>query len=218
MSLSNSEGRGRRNYTLAVMMRGLRLHRSSMSKAHSKQSKPGFVRIIGGTWRRHRIAIPAGANLRPTPDRVRETLFNWLSAKLPGAHCLDLYAGTGVLGFEALSRGAARAVMVEHDAGAAEALEQTRLVLDCDAEIVCVDAREYLQRNDIARFDIVFVDPPYSEAVDVILESILPLLKPGSTVYLERARGEEWPAHAGFDWSRRASAGGVDYGLASVGT
>jgi 16S rRNA (guanine(966)-N(2))-methyltransferase RsmD len=110
MRLSNSGDQGRRNYTLAVMMLGLRDYLLPMSKPRNKKSKPGFVRIIGGSWRRRRIAIPAGANQRPTPDRVRETLFNWLSPKLPGAHCLDLYSGTGSLGFEALSRGAAQVV------------------------------------------------------------------------------------------------------------
>lgn len=188
-----------------------------MSKARNKKSKPGFVRIIGGAWRRHRIAIPPGANLRPTPDRVRETLFNWLGPKLAGAHCLDLYAGTGVLGFEALSRGAARVVMVERDAGAAEALERVRQELDCQTEIVCTEAGRYLKQAGIGPFDIVFVDPPYSDSVVPVLESILPALNPGAEIYLERARGEQWPELPGVGWSRRATAGGVEYGLAEAG-
>jgi 16S rRNA (guanine966-N2)-methyltransferase len=90
-----------------------------MAGQKRKGTQPGFVRIIGGTWRRRRIALPRDVALRPTPDRVRETLFNWLAPVLPGAECLDLYAGTGVLGFEALSRGAGRAVLVERDRQAA---------------------------------------------------------------------------------------------------
>lgn len=183
----------------------------------SRIKKPGAVRIIGGRWRRHRIAIPAGDRQRPTPDRVRETLFNWLDPFLPGACCLDLYAGTGVLGFEALSRGAGGAVLVEHDVDAAVALEQTDEKLDAHAQIVCADAVAYLARPNIGPFDIAFVDPPYRDAIVPVVERLLRVLKPRAFVYLERARGSEWPAMPGVEWSRRGTAGNVEYRLAKVG-
>src|SRR5690606_9775904 len=90
-----------------------------------RPGRPGSVRIIGGTWRGRRLAVAGGPALRPTPDRIRETLFNWLAPALPGARCLDLFAGTGVLGLEALSRGAAEAWLVERDPVAAAALRSS---------------------------------------------------------------------------------------------
>jgi 16S rRNA (guanine966-N2)-methyltransferase len=188
-----------------------------MSGSRTRQSKPGSVRIIGGRWRRHRISIPAGDRQRPTPDRVRETVFNWLNPFLPGACCLDLYAGTGVLGFEALSRGAGKAVLVERDLDAVVGLERTNETLDAHAEIVCADAAAYLTWPNIGAFDIVFVDPPYRDAADLVAERLLSVLKPRAFVYLERARGSEWPELPGVDWSRRGTAGNVEFRLAEVG-
>ena len=112
-------------------------------------TRPGRVRIIGGTWRGRRIEVPSGTDLRPTPDRVRETLFNWLGQTLDGAICLDLYAGSGVLGFEAASRGAARVVLVERDRAALAMLHATRSALDApQVEIVPSDALRYLSRAE----------------------------------------------------------------------
>ena len=176
--------------------------------------QPGFVRIIGGEWRRRRIALPRDVELRPTPDRVRETLFNWLAPVLPGADCLDLFAGTGALGFEALSRGAASAVLVEREPRTVAALERVREELGAAAEIVCADAADYLARGARRRFDIVFVDPPFAEPAGPVLTGLLPLLKPGARVYLERAAESPWPEIAGLDWVRRSRAGAVAFGLA----
>jgi 16S rRNA (guanine966-N2)-methyltransferase len=187
-----------------------------MSASRNKKSKPGAVRIIGGQWRRHRIAVPAGDRQRPTPDRVRETVFNWLTAYLPGACCLDLYAGTGVLGFEALSRGAGKAVLVERDRNAAEALENVNDELGAHAEIVCAEAMSYLNRTNIGPFDIAFIDPPYSDPIPAVVERLASVLKPNAFVYLERSRGSEWPDLPGAEWSRRATAGNVEYGLAQL--
>src|SRR5258705_1707299 len=104
------------------------------------------VRIIGGQWRSRMLRFPAAAPLRPTPDRVRETLFNWLGQRLDGMRCLDLFAGSGALGFEALSRGAARVVMVERDREVARALRASAEALQAEgAEIVEGDAVEYLR-------------------------------------------------------------------------
>lgn len=127
---------------------------------------PGKVRIIGGQWRRHLLRVPDGQQLRPTPDRVRETLFNWLAPILPGARCLDLFAGTGVLGFEAASRGASRVVLVEHDARVAEHLRREAATLGAEqVQVVCADAPSWLIAAR-ERFDVLFVDPPYGR-IDV---------------------------------------------------
>jgi 16S rRNA (guanine966-N2)-methyltransferase len=174
------------------------------------------VRIIGGVWRRRRIAIPAALSIRPTPDRVRETVFNWLGPLLPGASCLDLYAGSGVLGFEALSRGAERAVLVESDAAAVAAMQAVRDELSAAAEIVRADAADFLAGAEAHRFDIVFVDPPYAAEVRPILEALVPALRTGARVYLERERGDSWPELPKLSWVRRAAAGGVEFGLAEL--
>jgi 16S rRNA (guanine966-N2)-methyltransferase len=187
-----------------------------MARQKRPRSQPGFVRIIGGEWRRRRIALPRDVELRPTPDRVRETLFNWLMPVLPGASCLDLFAGTGVLGFEALSRGAARSVLVEREPATAAALEGVRKELGAAAEIVCAEAADYLARRNAGRFDIAFIDPPFVDPVDSLLSGLKPLLKPGARVYLERAAGSSWPEDPAFTWLRRARAGAVAFGLAAL--
>lgn len=187
-----------------------------MARQKRRGALPGTVRIIGGTWRRRRIVLPGEVELRPTPDRVRETLFNWLAPVLPGADCLDLFAGTGALGFEALSRGAAHAVLVERDPRAAQALARLRTELGAAADIVCADATDYLTSADRSRFDIAFVDPPFAEPAEALLLELKPLLKAGARVYLERAADSPWPEPAGYDWLRRSRAGAVAFGLAVV--
>lgn len=125
----------------------------------------GSVRIIAGMWRGRRIAVPDLPGLRPTPDRVRVTLFNWLAGHLPGAHVLDLFAGTGVLGFEALSRGAAKVVMVDKAPLAIRQLKETAALLKTEAaEIQEASVPEGL-RQPMEPFDIVFLDPPYQSEV-----------------------------------------------------
>jgi len=131
--------------------------------------RPGFVRIIAGKWRGRRLPLAADAALRPTPDRVRETVFNWLAPYLPGAYCLDAFAGTGVFGFEALSRGAAQAVFVDNSLPVITMLKTFRDTLQAtDADIYCACLPQGLQ--PVARaFDIVFIDPPY--ASNLLLET-----------------------------------------------
>src|SRR6187399_2662816 len=120
------------------------------------------VRIIAGKWRSRIVHFPAAAQLRPTPDRVRETLFNWLGQRLDGLDCLDLFAGSGALGFEALSRGARRVVMVEKDRKVAEALRESARELGAgDLDVVNADALAWLA-GARDRFDVAFVDPPYA--------------------------------------------------------
>lgn len=118
------------------------------------------VRIIGGSLRHRLIQFPGDPALRPTPDRIRETLFNWLGQTLDGLECLDLFAGSGALGFEAWSRGAKRVVVVEHNRAALDALKRNAASLPAAVEIFAGDAARFL-RDTPRGFDLVFFDPPF---------------------------------------------------------
>ncbi len=148
----------------------------------------GELRIVGGDWRSRRLHFPSVPELRPTPDRVRETLFNWLEPWIEGRRVLDLFAGSGALGLEALSRGATEAVFVEHARPVAAALRTNIEVLGATgASVVCADALRFLARAQDG-FDLVFVDPPYAgELARIALERLLSrqLLYAGGRVYLE---------------------------------
>jgi 16S rRNA (guanine966-N2)-methyltransferase len=146
------------------------------------------VRIVGGMWRSRQLRFPHSADLRPTPDRIRETLFNWLGQQLEGSACLDLFAGSGALGFEAASRGAQHVVMVEHDLRAVRALKESCEGLAAtQVEIVRSDAMAFL-KSDPRRFDVVFLDPPYRLGLlESLLERLVAHLNPGAKVYLEGA-------------------------------
>lgn len=126
-----------------------------------RRRQTGRVRIIGGAWRGRRLDVVPGIGIRPTPDRVRETLFNWLMPMLPGARCLDLYAGTGALGLEALSRGAAHGSFVERDPRAAAAIEAALGRFGGSGQVLVTDARRWLRETPAVPCDLVFVDPPY---------------------------------------------------------
>ncbi len=158
------------------------------------------------------LCASARPGLRPTPDRVRETLFNWLGQELDGLTCLDLYAGSGALGFEAASRGAARVVMVEKDRAAVAELERSRAALNASqVTIVSGDAATYLAR-DRGRYHVVFLDPPFRQnAVPAILGHLAPRLERGARVYVE----SEAPIEVAAPWSelKRAKAGQVSYQL-----
>ncbi len=122
------------------------------------------VRIIGGRWRGRKLRFPDGDGLRPTGDRIRETLFNWLMPALPAARCLDLFAGSGALGFEALSRGAASCMLVERNPQAVKCLQDAKLLLEADtAAIIAADSAHWLS-TATGVFDIVFIDPPFADA------------------------------------------------------
>ena len=171
------------------------------------------VRIIGGDWRRRVLRFPDAHGLRPTPDRVRETLFNWLGQDLSGLSCLDLFAGSGALGFEAASRGAARVVMVEHAATVAAALQANAKLLGVGErlEIVRADALKFASSSPRA-FDVVFLDPPYRQGWLDRLTPFLPrLLKTDGALYVE---AEEALASLG-EWVtvRSGQAGQVYYHL-----
>lgn len=170
------------------------------------------VRIIGGAWRSRLVAFPPRPELRPTPDRVRETLFNWLGQDLAGRTCLDLFAGSGALGFEAASRGARRVVMVERDPVIFRALAASRSALDASVvELKRADALEFLRADD-GVYDVVFVDPPYRSDLWPRVAPLLPTrLAPRALVYLERAsRPGPLP---GWEIWRQGRAGQVAYQL-----
>ena len=170
------------------------------------------VRIVGGRWRSRRVVFPARKELRPTPDRVRETLFNWLGQDLTGRSCLDLFAGSGALGFEAASRGARRVVMVERDAATFRALLASRAALGADAvELRRADAIEFL-RTPADRYDVVFVDPPFTAGYLPRLWALLPQhMEPGALVYCESAARPSAPE--GWETWREGRAGRVVYQL-----
>ena len=144
------------------------------------------LRIGGGEWRSRLLRFPDLPGLRPTPDRVRETVFNWLGQDMHGKTCLDLFAGTGAMAFEALSRGAGQAVLVERAAPACKALHENRQLLQADqAQIVHVDALDFLRRNR-QRFDVIFLDPPYHQGwLPKLLPQMRPHLNPQGVLYVE---------------------------------
>ncbi|OWY40772.1 16S rRNA (guanine(966)-N(2))-methyltransferase RsmD [Xenophilus sp. AP218F] len=171
------------------------------------------VRIIGGAYRRRMLPFPDAEGLRPTPDRVRETLFNWLGQDLYGKSCLDLFAGSGALGFEAASRDARRVVMVEKSRKAMESLQANRQLLQAaNLEVVAGDALLYM-KNRRERFDVVFLDPPYdSDLLQQALPLLADLVNEDGLVYLE---ARQWPEAlpVGFELVKRDKAGLVQYGL-----
>lgn len=170
------------------------------------------VRINAGEWRSRVLRFPDALGLRPTPDRVRQTLFNWLGQELHGRACLDLFAGSGALGFEAASRGAAAVVMVEQNPAVLRALSENAALLKADrVRIQRMDALQFLAQ-DAQPFDVIFLDPPFGQGW---LEKLLPQLKrhlaPDGVVYVEsEAKFTDRP-----DWQvfKHGKAGSVHYHL-----
>jgi 16S rRNA (guanine966-N2)-methyltransferase len=158
----------------------------------NKKGAASQLRIIGGQWRSRRLPVASVPGLRPTPDRVRETLFNWLQQQVPGARCLDLFAGSGALGFEALSREAAEVVLVEKHAAAFAQLQVNAGILQAiRAELVNRDALDYLMTQP-QPFDLIFLDPPFRKGfIDQVMALILGqgLLKTDGLIYLEYEAG-----------------------------
>jgi len=178
----------------------------------SSARKHGEVRIIGGAWRSRRIRFTDRPGLRPTPDRVRETLFNWLGQDLTGRDCLDLFAGSGALGFEAASRGARRVTMVENDAAAWRALQENREILAATAvTAVRADALEFLKNHQHC-YHVVFLDPPFADDHWPQLLARLPQhLVVGGFVYCERA--QPLAALGGWTVVKSGRAGQVSHQL-----
>jgi 16S rRNA (guanine966-N2)-methyltransferase len=182
-------------------------------RSNARRAPPGSVRIIAGDWRGRRIPIVGETAVRPTPDRVRETVFNWLQMNIGGARVLDLYAGTGALGFESLSRGATEAWFVEQDARLVEALYSQAETFGAKPRIVRQDAAAFLRATAPQRFHVVFLDPPYSMPVEPLLELLPAWLADDALVYVERPQPAGLPDVAGGEWLKRGHAGTVEYGL-----
>ncbi len=177
------------------------------------------VRIIGGECRGRVIDFVDHPGLRPTGDRVRETLFNWLQADIQGARCLDLFSGSGVLGFEAVSRGARQALMLEKSARVAERLGENARLLGIQerVKVVCTDAIEWLEKAPVEAFDLVFVDPPFArQVVDGVLHSLADRgwVTSGSKIYVEQDLHQtEVSIPSGWSTLRDKTAGQVRYRL-----
>ncbi|MEK7737677.1 MAG: 16S rRNA (guanine(966)-N(2))-methyltransferase RsmD [Pseudomonadota bacterium] len=170
------------------------------------------VRIIGGEWRSRVISFPSEAGLRPTADRVRETLFNWLGQTLEGKACLDLFAGSGALGFEACSRGASQVKLIEHNPKVVAALRDNAQKLGATrAEIIRADGAAWL-RADAGVYDVIFLDPPFQAG---LLDKLLPLLpaklSPEGCAYVESGAAIEPPP--GMMLLKSGRAGQVHFGL-----
>ena len=187
----------------------------------AQKKRPGStnrVRIIGGQWRGRLIRFPDAHGLRPTSDRVRETLFNWLQFDLHGRRVLDLFAGSGALGFEAASRGAAQVIMLEQSPRVAAQLEQSAQELQAEqVQIVRGDGHGYLAVNHAQPFDVVFLDPPFNK--DLLVPALATLhdrklLSPGAYIYIEMPVHEPVPElPEGWTLERVKEAGDVRYGL-----
>jgi 16S rRNA (guanine966-N2)-methyltransferase len=178
---------------------------------------PGRLRIIGGRWRGRRLSFPAIDGLRPTPDRVRETLFNWLAPGISGARCLDLFACSGALGIEALSRGAGEVVFVEHHPLAARGLRENLMLLGVEyATVEETDALAWL-RGSASAFDVILLDPPFGRGLLTPVCQALEQghwLAPGAVIYLEAERERRaLPLPANWQVLRAKTAGQVAYSL-----
>ena len=202
------------------MARGKPAHRKPGSKSTQPrgQGASGELRIIGGDWRSRKLRFPDAGGVRPSPARTRETLFNWLNFHIAGRDCLDLFAGSGALGLEALSRGAANATLVDHTNALARALQDNLRLLGSEkGEVVCQDVAQYLEHRNRPPFDIIFMDPPFRQGW---LDRLLPLidaqqwLKPGGWVYVEHeSELTTVPAPADWHLHRQKTAGQVTYKL-----
>jgi 16S rRNA (guanine966-N2)-methyltransferase len=205
-----------------------------MMAGRQKKSQPGRLRIVAGNWRSRLLDVADVEGLRPTSERVRETLFNWLAPHIQGARCLDLFAGTGALGLEALSRGAGSVVFVEKNRVAERQLKANIDILagapsgpvgaeapPANAEVVHGNALDYLRKSGTGPFDLIFLDPPFA---DDLLEETCRLLNErnlladAALVYLELPRGRDEPQlPVGWRVTRKKTAGNVRYMLVSAG-
>lgn len=177
----------------------------------------GKLRIIGGQWRGRTLPFPDVDGLRPTGNRIRETLFNWLQAEVTGSHCLDLFAGSGALGLEALSRGAARCVFVERQRPAVQQLRANVQTLGAkQAEVIEACALGFLQASAAERCDLVFLDPPFkSDHWTVAVQRLenYGWLNPGASIYIETPANYPLILPANWRLHRQKRAGEVCYSL-----
>jgi len=186
-------------------------------KAPVRRAQPGEVRIIGGQWKRSKLHVADVPGLRPTPDRVRETLFNWLGQDLGGWRCLDAFAGSGALGFEAASRGADQVVLLERDRRVAAALSDAKSRLKAESiRIEAVDALGWMARCPADAFELVFIDPPFdAPLVEPALAAATRLVVPQGFIYVEagQALAPEALPLQGLKLHRQGRAGAVHFHL-----
>jgi 16S rRNA (guanine966-N2)-methyltransferase len=179
------------------------------------------LRIIGGEWRGRKVRFPPVAAIRPTPDRVRETVFNWLQGVTPGSRCLDLYAGSGALGLEALSRGAREAVFVDVEPAVIRHLGRLLREFGCErGTVVQSDAHGYIGGAAVP-FDVIFLDPPFAAGMqEVALQAARRLLADGGLIYLEAPAPlpPDAAAGAGLEVVRASRAGQVSFHLLQQAT
>ncbi len=189
--------------------------------AANKGSKPGRLRIVAGKWRSRLLPVADVDGLRPTSARIRETLFNWLGPEVRASHCLDLFAGSGALGFEALSRGAESATLLEKSSVVAEALRSSAELLEAlDIRIECTDTLSWLESRGCQKYDIVFIDPPFAQ--DCVEECCRLLHSNGwltdhAAIYIEQDKRKPIPMlPRGWQIVRDGKAGNVRYMLARM--
>lgn len=190
------------------------MHSSERSGAKIATSS---LRIIGGQWRGRKLQFPCIDGLRPTSDRIRETLFNWLAGDIHQAHCLDLCAGSGALGFEAVSRGAGAAVLLETQSAAAAALKAHCQLLGTGAvRVLQQDALRYLQQGPLETFNLVFIDPPFAANLwqDLTLALVArPWLADNALIYIEAPLNQPLQLPASLQLIKDKKAGQVAYRL-----
>lgn len=193
---------------------------TSHSRKPPANASRNQFRIIGGQWRSRKLGFPGDVpSLRPTSDRIRETLFNWLQFKVPGARCLDLFAGSGALAFEALSRGAASVTAVDTSPQVAAALRDNASLLQCtDLDIVTANGLDWLARQaGKTGYDIIFLDPPFSlDLLPACLEKIVAykVANPGCVIYIESGSPiANLSLPVSWEMSRSKKAGQVFYGV-----
>jgi 16S rRNA (guanine966-N2)-methyltransferase len=185
------------------------------SDTHRRGAHSRELRIIAGAWRGRRWQFPPGA-IRPTPDRVRETLFNWLQSRIVGAQCLDLFAGSGALGLEALSRGAAEVHFVESDKATATSLRTLLTQWGCTNATVRHDDAQVVLAGPAAAMDLVFLDPPFDASLLPAIAARLSArgwLKPGALIYVEHGAGVAASLPIAWHEIKSGRAGAVSYHL-----
>ena len=187
---------------------------SARRAGHGGAGRPRGVRLIAGQWKRSLLPVADSPGLRPTPDRVRETLFNWLGHDLGGWRCLDAFAGSGALGFEAASRGAAEVVLLERDAQLVRSLRASQQRLHADGlRVEAVDALAWMAGCRPCRFDLVFIDPPFDAGLHApAVAAAAPLVAAGGWMVVE-APGPITAAPAAFELWRQGRAGAVHFHL-----
>ena len=185
--------------------------------APGRPARQNEVRIVGGQWKRSKLPVADLPGLRPTPDRVRETLFNWLGQDLTGWRCLDAFAGSGALGFEAASRGAAEVVLIERERQLVAALNAVKQRLDAvHLRVENADALAWMACCAPASFELIFIDPPFDAALlEPALRAAAPLVVPGGFVYVESGAALEPQGWVPNDLAlhRQSRAGAVHFHL-----